>query len=411
MLWDWRTWARPEQLAPDGDWRTWLVLAGRGFGKTRALAEWIREQVYAGRKRIGLLAPTASDVRDVVTEGESGVLSVFPPSQRPRYEPSKRRISFHTGAIATTYSADEPERLRGPQHDALGIDELAAMRNGRDALDMAMLGLRLGPDPRAMIATTPKPSAVLRDVMNDPSTVVTRGSTYANRANLAPAFFEQVVSRYEGTRLGQQEIQGIVLDEYEGALFSRGLIEASRIKVGEEHFRFRKIVVGVDPAVSATDSSDFTGLSVVGLGGNGIAYVLHSEGVKLSPDGWAKRAIELYHGYEANQIVAEKNQGGDMVSSTLRTQDNRVPVKLVSATKGKRLRAEPVAALFEQGKAKLVGAFETLEEQMSTFLGEPGERSPDELDAMVWCMTELMLGPGGRRISSDMAQAGSEAAY
>lgn len=366
----------------------WLLLAGRGFGKSRTGAEWVREQVYGGAKRIALLAPTAADVRDTVIEGESGLLSVFPPAQRPRYEPSKRRVTFHTGAIATAYSGDEPERLRGQQSEAAWVDELAAMAKPREAFDQLMFGLRLGKDPRCVVTTTPKPIAVIRELQSAPSTYVTRGSTYANRSNLAPAFFEQIISRYENTRLGQQELEGILLDEYEGALFSRDLLEASRAHTAPP---MRKVVVAVDPAVSATDESDFTGLCVCGLGEDGAAYVLHSAGVKLSPDGWAKRTIGLYHEYEANQVVAEKNQGGDMVASTLRTQDARLPVKLVQATKGKRLRAEPVASLFEQGKAKLLGSFEKLEDQMSTYLGIPGEQSPDELDAMTYAMTELML--------------------
>lgn len=364
------------------------MLAGRGWGKSRTGAEWVKEQVYAGHKRIALLAPTAADTRDTVIEGESGLLSVFPPSQRPRYEPSKRRVTFHTGAIATAYSADEPERLRGPQSDAAWIDELAAFNHPRDALDMLMFGLRLGKDPRAIVTTTPKPLQVIRDLVASYSTCVTRGSTYDNRPNLAPAFFEQILSRYEGTRVGEQEIRGVLLDEFEGALWTRDMIESSRTRSVPE---MTKTVVAVDPAVSASDSSDFTGLAVCGLGEDGKAYVLYSISVKLSPDGWAKRAVGLYHEYECAAIVAEKNQGGAMVESTLRTQDGRVPIKLVHATKGKRLRAEPVAALFEQERAKLAGSFETLELQMSTYLGEPGEDSPDELDAMVYGLQELML--------------------
>ena len=387
MLYDWPFWARPNQLPPQGDWRVWLLLAGRGFGKSRTGAEWVREQVESGRsRRIALVAPTAADVRDVMIEGESGLLAICPPWNMPVYESSKRRLTWPNGAIATTYSAEEPDRLRGPQHDAAWCDEVAAWRYP-ETWDMLMFGLRLGVDPRCVVTTTPKPIPIVRNLLKSPTTAITRGSTYENRANLAEAFFEQIVAQYEGTRLGRQELYAEVLDDVEGALWTRALIDQHRVKVAPE---LKRIVVAIDPAITASDDSDETGIVVAGLGVDNHGYALDDLSLRASPDGWARRAVAAYHARKADRIVAEVNQGGDMVEYTIRTVDPRASIKKVHAARGKQTRAEPIVALYEQGRIHHVGVLPQLEEQMCNWV--PGMDSPDRMDAAVWAFTELMLG-------------------
>lgn len=392
LLYDWKFWARPKQLAPEGNWRTWLILAGRGWGKTRTGAEWVRGLVESGKaKRIALVAPTAADARDVMVEGESGILAIAPPWNRPVYEPSKRRLTWPNGAIATTYSADEPDRLRGPQHDAAWADELAAWRYP-DAWDMLMFGLRLGKDPRVIVTTTPKPVKVIRDLVEDPTTVVTRGSTYENIANLAPAFVEQIIAKYEGTRLGRQELYAEILDDVPGALWSRAVIDGLRVK---EALELRRIVVAIDPAVTSEEGSDETGIIVAGVGYDGHGYVLKDLACRASPNDWARRAVEAYYRYEADAIIGEVNNGGDLVETVIRTVDRNVPFKAVRASRGKAVRAEPVAALYEQGRVHHVGTFDVLEDQLCAITpdGYQGAGSPDRADALVWALTELMLAP------------------
>lgn len=389
--WDWSRKARPSQLPPDGDWSVWLVLAGRGFGKTRTGAEWVRSQVERGRaKRLALIAPTAADARDVMVEGESGVLAVSPPWNRPLFEPSKRRLTWPNGAMATVFSADEPERLRGPQHDALWADELAAWRYPA-AWDMARFGLRLGDHPRAVVTTTPKPVRMLREVMAGKHTVISGGSTYDNRANLPPAFFHQIIAKYQGTRLGRQEIDAELLDDVPGALWSRRMIEDNRVEAAPA---LKRIVIGVDPAVTSGEGADLTGIVAAGLGENGFFYVLEDASLRASPDGWARKAVSLYHAYQADRIVAEVNQGGDLVQSLLRTIDASIGFRAVRASRGKRTRAEPVAALYEQNRVKHVGAaMPDLEDQMCTFTPDIAV-SPDRVDALVWALTDLLRSGG-----------------
>ncbi|ADU50161.1 hypothetical protein Tmar_0036 [Thermaerobacter marianensis DSM 12885] len=390
LLYDWRFWARPKQLPPEGPWRIWLILAGRGFGKTRTGAEWVREQVERhGRRRIAIVGRTAADVRDVMVEGESGILSISPPWFRPVYEPSKRRLTWPNGAIATLYSADEPDLLRGPQHDAAWADELAAWRRP-EAWDNLMFGLRLGPDPRVVVTTTPRPVKLIRDLLNDPTCVVTRGSTYENAANLAPAFLEQIISRYEGTRLGRQELYGEVLDDVPGALWQRKRIDELRVREAPELVR---VVVAIDPAVTSEEGSDETGIVVAGRGVDGDAYVLADRSCRMSPDGWARRAVKAYYDFDGDRIVGEVNNGGDLVETVIRTVDPKVPYKAVRASRGKAVRAEPVAALYEQGKVHHVGTFDHLEDQLCQITpdGYQGAGSPDRADALVWALTELML--------------------
>ena len=391
----WAAIARPNHLPPPADWwQIWLLLAGRGFGKTRTLAEWVCTQVASGlARRIALVAATAADARDVLVEGESGILSVAPPCFRPVYESSKRRLTWPNGAIATTYSAEEPERLRGPQHDAAVCEELGSWSRP-ETWDMLQFGLRLGRNPRCLVATTPRPTKLIRDLLarEGRDVVVTRGSTYENRANLAPGFFDQVIRKYEGTRLGRQELNAELLEDTPGALWSHGVIDAARQAAAPN---LARIVVAIDPATSSGEDADETGIVVVGRDHQGHGYVLADASGKYQPIEWAKIAIDAYRTHHADRIVAERNNGGDMVEATIRTVDPNVPVTTVWASRGKVTRAEPVSALYEQGRMHHVGLFPQLEDQMTNFTSDfdrdAAGYSPDRLDAMVWAATDLLL--------------------
>lgn len=391
----WRETARPEQLAPVGSWRIWLILAGRGFGKTRSIVEWACEQAQAlPRSRGAVVARTAADNRDILIEGESGFMAM-PDAYRPVYEPSRRRLTWANGSQATIFSADEPAALRGPQQHWAICDELAAWKYPA-AWDMLMLGLRLGRDPRVAVATTPKPTPLIKKLLKNPAVHVTRGTTYANRANLAPAFFEEIITQYEGTRLGRQELNAELLDDAPGALWRREDIDRSRV---EKAPALLVLVVGVDPAASSGEGSNETGIVAAGLGVDGEYYVLDDRSLRASPDGWGRQVVALYHMLRANRVVAEVNQGGEMVSAIIRTVDKGVPVRTVRATRGKVLRAEPVAALYEQGRVHHVGSLGTLEDQMCGW--EPGVgESPDRVDAVVWAITDLMVKAPPRAASS-----------
>jgi predicted phage terminase large subunit-like protein len=393
----WPAVARPNQLRPPGDWwQIWLLLAGRGFGKTRTLAEWVCDQAASGQaSRIALVAATAADARDVLVEGESGILAVAPPWCRPIYEPSKRRLTWPNGVIATTFSAEEPDRLRGPQHDAAVCDELASWSHP-ETWDMLQFGLRLGRKPRCLIATTPRPTKLLRELLarEGHDVVVTRGSSYDNKANLAPAFFAQIVKKYEGTRLGRQELNAELLEDTPGALWSQGLIDGTRISAAPE---LTRIVVAIDPAATSGEDADETGVVVVGQDKDGQGYVLADCSGRYTPIEWARIAISAYRTHHADRIVAERNNGGDMVEATLRMVDQNVPVTTVWASRGKVTRAEPISALYEQGRMHHVGTFPQLEAQMTNFTSdfdrEAAGYSPDRLDAMVWAATELLVEP------------------
>jgi len=393
----WPAVARPNQLPPPGDWwQIWLLLAGRGFGKTRTLAEWVCDQAASGQaSRIALVAATAADARDVLVEGESGILAVAPPWCRPIYEPSKRRLTWPNGVIATTFSAEEPDRLRGPQHDAAVCDELASWSHP-ETWDMLQFGLRLGLKPRCLIATTPRPTKLLRELLarEGHDVVVTRGSSYDNKANLAPAFFAQIVKKYEGTRLGRQELNAELLEDTPGALWSQGLIDGTRISAAPE---LTRIVVAIDPAATSGEDADETGVVVVGQDKDGQGYVLADCSGRYTPIEWARIAISAYRTHHADRIVAERNNGGDMVEATLRMVDQNVPVTTVWASRGKVTRAEPISALYEQGRMHHVGTFPQLEDQMTNFTSdfdrEATGYSPDRLDAMVWAATELLVEP------------------
>lgn len=386
----WSKQARPEQLPPPGDWPIWLILAGRGFGKTRTGAEWVRGLAESARvHRIALVGPTAADVRDTMIEGESGILAISPDHFRPLYEPSKRRIVWPNGVQCQLFSAEEPERLRGPQFGAAWADELAAWNNAEAAWDMLQFGMRLGTLPRTLVTTTPKPVKILKDLLKRQDIVVTRGSTYDNRANLAPAFFSTVVAKYEGTRLGRQELDGTLLEDVPGALWTASLIDGLRFQPGNIP-DLKRIVVSVDPAVSTGEASDMTGVIVAAVGRDDHGYVLEDLSGKYLPHEWASVAVKAFHKWRADRIVAEKNQGGQMVESTLRVVDPNVPIKLVHASRGKIARAEPVSALYEQGRVHHVGGFPELEDQLCSFTPDASS-SPDRLDALVWAFTELML--------------------
>lgn len=389
----WRYWARPEQIAPEGDWRTWLFLAGRGTGKTRAGAEWVRERVANGSRRIALVARTGADVRDVLIEGESGILAIAPPSERPRWEPSRRRLTWPNGAIARTYSADEPDQLRGPQHDAAWADELAAWRFP-DAWDQLLLGLRLGSDPRVMVTTTPRPTPIIRGLLKERSTAVTRGRTRDNAGNLADAYLAAVVSRYEGTRLGRQELDGEVLDDAPGALWKLAQIDAARVAPDPSR-RFRAIVVAVDPSVRDHDAGsieaeagDECGMVVVGLGHDQHAYVLDDRSLRAGPAQWAAEVVRTFDRWQANLVVAEVNNGGAMVTLTLRSVRQSLPIATVNASRGKAIRAEPVALLAEQGRVHHVGCFPELEDELVSWDPAVSGRSPNRLDAYVYGVTQ-----------------------
>lgn len=394
LLSHWPTWARPDQLPPAGEWSTWLILAGRGWGKTRTGAEWVRHMATTGRAgRIALVARTASDVRDVVVEGESGILRISPPGERPEWNSSRRRLTWPTGAIATTYSADEPDQLRGPQHDAAWIDEPASWRYP-EALDQLRFGLRLGAHPQIVATTTPRPTSLILGLMRAAGTVITRGRTRDNAANLASGVVADLERRYAGTRLGRQELDGEILTDAPGALWKWAAIEAARV---ESAPALRRVVVAIDPAVTSGDESDETGIVVAGLGWDDRVYVLADASGRYAPTEWARRAIAAYRAHEADRIIAEVNNGGEMVAATLRIVEPGAPVRTVHASRGKAVRAEPVAALYEQGRVSHVGPLPQLEDQLTTWDPGASRQSPDRLDALVWAITDLVIDPQRER--------------
>jgi phage terminase large subunit-like protein len=398
LLRRWDVWGRPEQQPPPGEWRTWLILAGRGWGKSRTGAEWVRAMATRGRaRRIALVARTAADVRDVLIEGESGLLAIHRADERPVWEPSRRRLTWPNGAIATTYSADEPDQLRGPQHDSAWVDEICAWRYP-DAWDQLQLGLRLGDDPRVVATTTPRPTALVRSLVASPSTVVTRGRTADNVRNLAPGVVEALSARYAGTRLGRQELDGEILDDTPGALWTRAMIESTSARVAPE---LRRVVVALDPSVAADGGGDECGIVVAGVDYEGRAWVLRDGSGNLSPSDWSRRAVALAEEHGADCIVAEANQGGALVEQTLRAAGARTRVRLVHAARGKRARAEPVAALYEQGRVKHLPGLQRLEDEMCTWSSAAGDPSPNRLDALVWACFDLCGLASPARVASE----------
>lgn len=386
--WEWDKWARQSQKEPPGNWLTWLILAGRGWGKTRAGAEWCHERVQDTYGRFHLVGATASDARDIMIEGPSGIVATARPWNKAKYLPTKRKIEWENGGVALVFSADEPERLRGEQCEAAWSDELAAWRYP-EAWSQLQLGLRLGPLPRNVVTTTPRPTRLVKELAAAPTTHVTKGITYENIFNLAPAFIQEVIRVYEGTRFGRQELYADILDDAPGALWHHAQLDELRITKAEAPDRYEKLVIGVDPAVSFTDEANETGIIIAGKNRDN-AYVLADKSGRLKPEQWARRAVSLAREYDAT-IIAEKNQGGDMVQHTINVYDPEVPVKLVHASKAKITRAEPVAAAYERGRVHHVGTFTALEDQMCSY--EPGfGDSPDRLDALVWALTDLVVG-------------------
>lgn len=383
---NWRANARSDQLPPEWNWRMWLLRGGRGSGKTRAGAEWIRERWNAGlMKRGGLIAPSAAEVRDVIVEGESGILAVHPPQERPTFYPSKRRLEWPDGARATLYSADDPDQIRGANLDTAWVDELAKMREAQEVYDNLMLALRIGKRACGVVTTTPRPIPIIRRLAQDPNVAVSNASTYENLDNLSPNLREQVLEMYKGTRLERQEIYGEIIEDVEGALWSLAQIEQQRI--WEQPKGLDKIVVAVDPPASTTAEC---GIVICGRKDDK-GYILGDYSMTGQPSNWAKRVIQAYNHWNANYVVAEKNMGGAMVENTLRSADPDIPIRMVTASKGKVARAEPVSSLTEQGRLWHYGQSAPLEDQMTQFTGDKGQASPDRLDAMVWGITELLL--------------------
>lgn len=384
----WSFWARPKQVAPTGDWVIWLILAGRGFGKTRSGAEWIRHRVETGQaKRIILAGATADDARDIMIEGESGLLACSDPSFMPEYSSAKARVTWPNGALALVLTADKPDRFRGKQCDTFWADELAAWRYP-DAWTQMQLGFRLGNDPRGIVTTTPRPIPIVKDLVKRDDVAVVRGTTYENAAHLSPVFLDQIVRQYEGTRLGRQELNAEILDDNPGALWKRSQIDSLRVA---GHPDLVRVVVAVDPAVSANENSDLTGIVVCGIGKDGEGYVLDDVSGIYTPLEWGRRVISAYHEWKADRVVAEVNQGGDLVEANLKGLEASLPFTAVHATRGKQVRAEPIAALYEQGRVHHVGMLAKLEDQMCDWDPALSARSPDRMDALVWALSSLML--------------------
>jgi predicted phage terminase large subunit-like protein len=388
--------ARPKQITPEGDWNIWLILAGRGWGKTRTGAQDIASYAQFNPNTISaVVAPTQGDLRRVCFDGPSGLMSIIPEESLWRgrgkaYNRGTMEIHLANGSIIQGYAAIEPDRLRGPQYHRVWADELAAWRYD-DAWDQLQFGLRLGDKPQAVVTTTPRPTALIRALLKRPDIYKTSGNTFEN-TNLAESALATYRQRYEGTRLGRQELYAEILDDVQGALWSYGQIE--KLRTNKEMLpEFSRVVVAIDPAMSVSEDSDETGIVVAGRGQNGKYYVLEDASGKYSPDSWARKAVDLYYLYKADRIVAEVNSGGDMVQRIIRTIDLQVPFKAVHATRGKLLRAEPISALYEQEKVFHVGSFSTMEDQMCSYTGVSG-KSPDRLDALVWALTELSQSSG-----------------
>ncbi len=390
LNWDWEWRARPNQLAPEGDWQTWLALAGRGFGKTEAGAQWIRQRVKDGARSIALVAETQKDLEEVMV---ARIIKISPPDEMPKVRYKPVRITWPCGAEALGYNGTEPDQLRGPEFDTAWVDELAKYRYARDLWDMLQFTMRKGDDPRVFVTTTPRPIPVLRELIANPTTVITRGKTMDNAANLAPSFMKAVIDRYAGTRLGRQELDAEMLDDVPGALWTRDMLDGTRLKVVPD---CRRIVVAVDPSGTAggEEGGDDVGIVIAGLGLDGRAYVIADWSCNLSPDGWGRRVREAYAHFKADRIIAERNFGGAMVEAVIQAVDKKLPVTLVTASRGKVARAEPIAALYEQGRVSHIGGFAALEDQLCSMTpsGYMGDNSPDRADALVWALTELMLG-------------------
>ena len=388
LIYDWRGFlARADQIAPAGDWDIWLALAGRGWGKTETGAQWVREQVEAGVMSIALVAETQKDLEEVMVKR---LLSIYPPSERPKVRYKPVRITWPNGAEALGYNGTEPDQLRGPEFEAAWVDELAKYRYARETWDMLQFCMRRGKHPRQLVTTTPRPIELIKAIIagTEGKAHVTRGRTMDNRSNLAAAFLRKIVDRHAGTRLGRQELDGEILGDLPGALWTMATLDAYRLR---EQPKLARIIVSVDPAVTNTENSDEHGIIVAATTEDQRGVVLEDASIAGSPSEWARRAVSLYRSYQADGIVIEVNQGGDMVAQTLRTIDPNVNIIEVRASRGKHVRAAPISALYEQGKIGHVGSFPDLESQMTqmTTTGYEGDGSPDRVDALVWAFAEL----------------------
>ena len=390
----WINLARPKQLTPKGDWSIWLILAGRGWGKTLTGAQdmaWFA--LNNPDSRLAIVAPTFADGRDTCIEGESGLLSIMDDKIIANYNRSLGEIVLHNGSRFKTFSADTPERLRGPQHHRVWCDELGSWKY-TETWDQMMFGLRLGEHPKVVVTTTPKPIPLIKDLLKRKDTYTTTGSTFENKENLAEASLSQLKEKYEGTRLGRQELYAEVLEDVEGSLWSRDMIESSMIRYNEKLPSFKRIVIAVDPAVTANKRSDETGVVVCAEDFQGKYYILNDLSGKYSPDAWAKKVVEAYESYKADKVIAEVNNGGDLVERVVKTVDRNVNYKSVRATRGKFVRAEPIAALYEQKRVRHLNRFNLLEDQLCSYNPEITSQSPDRLDALVWGLTELSARSG-----------------
>lgn len=402
----WDFWGRPNQQVPPGDWSIWLMLTGRGWGKTRTGAETIRQFICGdtplargprGDEFIAIIAETAADARDILVEGPSGILRVHPKDFRPEYEPSKRRLTWPNGTQATLYNGTEPDQLRGPQHSLAWCDELAKYQFPSECWDMLEFGMRMSNDPRTIITTTPRPLNLIKGFIDESekgTVYVTRGSLYENRSNLAAKFVNRILDKYAGTRLGRQEIDGEIVDDVPGAMWTRALLDEHRKKWTDKIPEMQRLVVAIDPAAKRSEDEDETsetGIIVAGIGTDGHGYVIDDRTCRLGPHGWAKVAVAAYDRYEADCIIAEINNGGEMVSEIIKAVRATVPVEVVHASRGKVVRAEPVAALYEQGRVSHIGQFPALEDQLVTFtpFGIEGDGGSDRADALVWALTKL----------------------
>lgn len=404
LPWIFEFWALPHQLPPEGAWRTWLIMGGRGAGKTRAGAEWVRSMVEGDRpgdpgraRHVALVGETQDQVREVMIFGESGILACSPPDRRPVWNATRRMLIWPNGAEAQVFSAHDPDSLRGPQFDAAWVDELAKWRKAEETWDMLQFALRLGSHPQQVVTTTPQNVAVLKAIMRNPSTVMTHAPTEANRAYLAQSFLDEVYRRYGGDLTGARELDGRLIEDIEGALWTMALLERAQ---GSVPAALNRIVVAIDPPVSGKETADECGIVVFGAVTEGEVrdwrgVVLEDATIRGSATDWARAAVEAFHRHGADRMVAEVNQGGELVADMLRQVDPLIPLKCVHASKGKTARAEPVAALYEQGRIAHVKGLQRLEEQMMQMgrSGFVGKGSPDRVDALVWAVTEAMLEP------------------
>jgi phage terminase large subunit-like protein len=400
LKYDWKFWARPSQLPPEGHWFAWLLRSGRGFGKTRTGSETVIQWASEGYSPIALVGQTKADVRDTMVEiGESSILKVAPPWFYPEYEPSKRRLTFPNGSICIFYSGDEPDQLRGPQHQKAWVDELAKFKYPEETWDNLEFGLRLGDNPQVICTTTPRPIKIIKDLIADKRTVETRGNTLDNASNLSPLFLDRMLTKYQGTRLGRQELNGDILDDNPNALWKRPLIEEARVASAPD---LDRVVVGVDPAVTSSTTSNDTGIIVAGVNKKFLDlktgkklphyYILGDYTIHGTPHQWALAVVSAFHKHQADKVVGETNNGGDLVESNIKSVEANIPYTKVHASRGKAPRAEPVSSLYEQGRVHHVGYYAELEDQQCDWVQGEGE-SPDRIDALTWAITELMGGP------------------